>query len=159
MNATARYSLTDAYFREAYDQWIRYVARWRRWAPYFTLLLLGCGSLFAALGCTLAAAIALVAGVVEFADIMTHRRKWIAARREGCRFDKEIRLTFTNDAMAYEGPFSSGHLQWAGIERVKATPKGLFLYPQAGMHIYIPDSGLEPASAKQEIIARVASGA
>jgi hypothetical protein len=155
MQATARYPLTDAYFREDYEQWIRYVARWRPWQPYVGCCFLVIGGLSAVLGFPIAAALGLVVGIVEFAEMMIHKSRWLAARLRGCRAGREVQLVFTNESIAEQGSFSSGNLEWAGIERVRETPKGLFLIPQDGMHVYIPDYALEPASAKQDIIARI----
>ena len=154
MQATARFSLTEAYYRENYDQWLRHIAKWRRWTPYVACLFLAGGGLAAALGLHVAAAVGLAAGVAEFAEVLTHKSRWLAARQRGSRTDRSVQLTFTNDAIAVQGPFSSGELQWAGIERIKATSKGLFLIPQEGMHLYIPDTALSPPSVKQEIVAR-----
>jgi hypothetical protein len=34
-------------------------------------------------------------------------------------------------------------MRWNGIERIQRTPKGLLIWPQKGMYIYLPKSAAE----------------
>ena len=155
MHAVARYSLTDDHYREDYDQWLRYVAKWRRRQPYVAAAFLVSGVFLAFVHMRLSAAVGLVAGVSQLVDVVSHRSRWLKARRRGSRVDRDVQLTFTDEGIEVLGPFSTGQCRWEGIERTVSTPMGLFLIPQDGMHIYIPDRVLEPISAKREIVARV----
>jgi hypothetical protein len=103
----------------------------------------------------LSAAVGLVAGVSQLVDVVSPRSRWLKSRRRGSRVDIDVQLTFTDSGIAMLGPFSSGEVRWEGIEKAVPTPMGLFLIPQDGMHIYIPDQALEPISTKGEIAARV----
>jgi hypothetical protein len=43
-------------------------------------------------------------------------------------------------------------MRWDGIERILRTPKGLLIWPQKGMYIYLPK-----ASAEEKLIEFVAA--
>ena len=155
MNAVARYALTDTYFRESYGEWSRHIAKWRRWAPVVVCLLLAAGVVSAFVGFTHAAAVAFTAAIAETGELMWHRSRWLRARRDSRRSDENVELTFTDQGISARGPNSISELTWAAIQSAKATSKGLFLIPQKGAHIYIPNGALDPTSAKADIVARV----
>ena len=52
-------------------------------------------------------------------------------------------------------PFSQSESDWKAFQKVVPTNQGMFLYPQEGIHIYIPDSALQPPEAKTEIVKKI----
>jgi hypothetical protein len=52
----------------------------------------------------------------------------------------EVELKISETGIESIGPYSSGHFEWNGVEKVVRTPKGILLWPQKGMYWYLPES-------------------
>jgi len=157
MNATARYTLDEKHFRQAYSDWLRYVSRWKRWAAPLGLLLLIVGIV---LRITIVPdgilPIALMAiGIYELLAAVIHKKQWIRDRLSTHSNDQNVEIHFSEETVRMTGPYSNSTCSWKLFVRCVPTPHGMFLYPEKGIHIYVPDSALSPPDAKQEIVERI----
>jgi hypothetical protein len=71
------------------------------------------------------------------------------------RLDASVILEFKEDRIVHSGPYAHGEFAWEGIESVTPTPTAMFLRPQKGISIYIPDQTLDPVEAKAQIVDRI----
>jgi hypothetical protein len=47
---------------------------------------------------------------------------------------------------------AESQLKWSHFKKWTATPSGMFLHPQNGFAIYVPDRALTPQAAKAAIL-------
>lgn len=158
--AKSHFRLDRKYFEQVHRDWIRHVSRWRRFTQAISGLLMVAGIALLALapsnrwfGLAL-----LITGAIQMAQYHLHHRKWIRDRTNEKSFGQDVEIQFSEDKIHIRGPHSSGFCMWEAFQRCRVTPSGMFLWPRKGVHIYIPDSSLEPPEAKPEIARRIGSG-
>ncbi len=153
MIGLAEFTVTEDYYREFYDQWYRHVCRWRRFqTPLGVVAALAVVPAWQ-VGFRTLSTVAAVFAVVQLADSLTHRRRWIRERLQSSRLGALVSFKFMEDCIESSGPFSSGKLAWAGIDSCSVTDKGIFLRPDTGVSIYIPKSAVTPPEAFDRIVA------
>ncbi|MCG8339466.1 MAG: YcxB family protein [Proteobacteria bacterium] len=52
----------------------------------------------------------------------------------------EVRIILSESGITLSGPYNHAEISWEGIERIVETPKGVFIWPQKGVHICLPTS-------------------
>jgi hypothetical protein len=87
-------------------------------------------------------------GIFEIGYQIYYRHKWISDRMSNRATNEDVEIVFNEDEIVYRGPYGSGSSAWEGFQRAILTPNGIFIYPERGIHIYIPDSALSPKEAK-----------
>ncbi|MDZ4287553.1 MAG: hypothetical protein U0984_06325 [Prosthecobacter sp.] len=155
--ATSRFRLSRDYYEQLQSDWLKHISRWRRFTIPFgvALILIGLIVLFTT-DSHLAIPLGFVGtGIFEIVRHFQHHRKWIRDRLLEKSFDHPVEIDFTDAKITIRGPQGSGFCTWDAFERYRMTPRGLFLWPRKGVHIYIPDSSLTPVEAKAEIAARI----
>ncbi|HYF35807.1 MAG TPA: hypothetical protein VD994_10985 [Prosthecobacter sp.] len=157
LHATARFRLNRAYYEQLHSDWLRHISTWRRLIIPFGLLTIALGIF---LHFTTPSHILLVLGIIgvglyQIIQHVHHRRKWISDRLREKSFDHEVKIEFTDDRINISGPQGAGFCTWDAFTRTLTTPRGLFLWPRKGVHIYIPDSSLTPPEAKAGIAAKI----
>jgi len=160
MKAEARFRMDDDLYRQIWSDWIRYVSRGRKWSIPVALL---CGASGLALLIVLGldsehriVGLFLVSlGVFNLIWHYWDKHKWFSGRRKANVTGSDVEIRFEEDRVFMNGPFSQSESDWRAFQRVVPTDKGMFLYPQEGVHIYIPDSALQPPEAKAEIISKI----
>jgi uncharacterized membrane protein len=161
MNAKAKVTLDRRYYSECYADWLRNVSKWRRYQILVGLILVTIATLlvsFSAIHGLIPAMIAVI-GVFEIGGYLLNRHQWMSDRMADKRLDDTASLEFLEERIIHSGPFSRGEFLWDGIESMTATPKGLFLRPQRGISIYIPDRAWETPDAKQLVVNRFTQNA
>jgi hypothetical protein len=82
------------------------------------------------------------------------KHKWFSGRREANVTGSDAEIRFEDDRIFTKGPFSQSESDWKAFQKVVSTKRGMFLYPQQGLYIYIPDSALQPPESKADIVNR-----
>ena len=149
---------TESYYREYYSEWLTYRSR-KKYQPVGAFLLIVFAfsiSFFtnSALG-DLVGGIFSIFGIYELFDFYYSKRKWLSDRRKSKMFGRKATLKFKDDKIEHESPFSEGKSNWEGMINFKNTPNGIFLIPDVGMSIYIPNSKFNPPESKEILIQKL----
>ncbi|MDD5070898.1 MAG: YcxB family protein [Candidatus Omnitrophica bacterium] len=91
-------------------------------------------------------------GALNLVMNQIYRYKWLQARLKNKSTNSEVEISFTEEGIETKGVFSAGRLSWQGIEKCVETSKGLFIYPQQGIHIYIPKKAVTPEQEINSIV-------
>lgn len=158
--AVARFKMDDDLYRQHWSDWICYVSRGRKWSIPVALLCGGSGLvLLIVLGLdSKYRIVGLFLVCLGLFNIIWHywdKHKWFSDRRKANVTGSEVEIRFEDDRIFMNGPFSKSESEWKAFQKVLPTEKGMFLCPQHGIHVYIPDSALEPPEAKEEIINKI----
>jgi hypothetical protein len=142
MELSAKLTLDRAYFAEAFDQSIRYSNKRYRIERLVGVLFLAFGVVWAVWSNgKLASPFAfLLVGLYALISPFIKKLWWIHRQVKSKAGNWEVALTFTDAGISTSGPYSSGRIEWEGVERILETPKGVLVWPQKGIHIYLPKS-------------------
>ena len=152
MHASARFRLTRVHYEQVYADWMASVSRWRKHWLAISLLSSMTGVLLYLAGYRgILPVVLLAVAAFEVCYQMFYRRRWIADRLSDKHAQQDVEIDFTDDAIVFRGPYGTGTYSWQGFDRVVLTQRGMFLWPQKGIHVYVPDSALTPLEAKQDI--------
>ena len=162
MKASARFKMDEDLYRQIWTDWIRYVSRGRKWvipvgffcaiAGIAILIITGLGSEYRIIGLLL-----ICLGVFEVIWHYWEKHKWFMGRRKANVNGTDVEILFEDDCIFMKGSFSQSECKWQGFQKVVSTGQGMFLYPQQGIYVYIPDNSLQPLEAKTEIINKIQS--
>ncbi|AIZ62686.1 hypothetical protein PK28_01525 [Hymenobacter sp. DG25B] len=136
--------LSQAYYQEVYEEWLRFRSKGKRWQVQVGLVLFGVAFLLAMLcGPRLHALwfipfCFVLAGIYEIGSFFYTRRQWLQNRNDSRLVNQLVTVTFEPQAITHTGPFAQGQLLWTGIREVKETARGVFLIPESGNSIYLP---------------------
>ncbi len=83
------------------------------------------------------------------------KHQWFAARRKAYVTGHEIEITFEEEQISLRGPRTRTEADWTLFQRAIPAEYGIFLYPDEGIHIYLPYDSLEPPEAKHWIVQRI----
>ena len=97
----------------------------------------------------------LLLGVFNLIWHFWDKHKWFSGRRKANVTGSEVEIRFEDNRIYITGPFSQGESDWKAFQKVIPTDQGMFVYPQQGIHLYIPDSALQPPEAKAEIVKKL----
>jgi hypothetical protein len=161
MHAKATITLDERYYAESYAAWLRNVSKWRR-SQIFTgpALIIVAVTLFTFAELHyIVPVMLLVFGICEIGSYFLNRYNWMRDRLADRRKGAITTLEFFDDRIIHAGPFARGEMSWNGIESVKPTPNGLFLRPQRGISIYIPDWAWERSDEKQLVLDHITQSA
>lgn len=142
MEHTINLTLDKEYFSEAFSQSIRYANKWRKAERIIGALfiILGAGLLVWSEG-KMASPIALVIiGLFELFSPYIKKKWWVGRQMKSKVANANVEIVLSDSGIDSTGPYSKGMIAWEGVERIFETPKGVFLWPQKGMHIYLPKS-------------------
>lgn len=140
MNITIKYTADEAYFREFYEQWLER-SKWKKWEPLLSLLLIILGLVYYCLNkhpdiWFLPLIVAMV-GFFELGKYFYDKQQWLKARFASRVFNQQLQLTFSEEKITHQGPYTEGEFLWADLQGIKQTSKGLFLIPENGVSIYL----------------------
>lgn len=134
--------LTREYMSESYDQARRYGSKWFLVERIVGLgfILLGLALYLYANGETVLPVALIAIGVIEIFSNQIKKFFWLRRHSKSKLMNAEVELDVTDAGIDSKGPFSKGHLEWSGIEKVVRTPKGILVWPQKGLYWYLPES-------------------
>lgn len=134
--------MSREYMSESYDQARRYATKWLliERAIGVTFIVLGVALHIGAAGTTWAPALLVVIGAFELSSDRIKKYFWLRRHAKGKLRDAEVQIEVTESGISSTGPYSVGHFDWSGIEKVVRTPKGILVWPQKGMYWYFPES-------------------
>ena len=159
MNAHATFTLNEAHFKQVYSDWLRYVSRWRRWSIWISSFLIIIGIVLGYVstrGYVLPVTM-IGLGIIEMLYGVVHKRTWIRDRLASHGQNEMVEIQFTDEGLKLSGPDSESICKWSAFDRCISTPNGLFLWPEKGIHIYVPNSAISPHDVKYEIAANIIS--
>jgi hypothetical protein len=142
MEYTINLTLDRAYFSEAFSQSIRYANRWRKAERTIGTIFILLGVAFLAWFESLVALpIVLIAlGVIELIFPILKKPWWVGRQMKSKVANGTVEIVLSESGIHTSGPYSKGEMTWEGVERILETPRGVFIWPQKGMHIYLPKS-------------------
>jgi hypothetical protein len=152
MNHTVHVRLDRAYMGEGYDLSRRYGSTWLLIERIVGVLAILFGIFLLSEGDDIFWVIFVALGMFELCSNYVKRYIWLRRHFKSKLADAQVELTIDDDGIHSRGPFSTGSMRWNGIERILRTPKGLLIWPQKGMYIYLPK-----AAAGEDVINFVAS--
>lgn len=157
MIAKATITLDEAYYLLLQREWLRYVSKWRRWeVPIGVTLIIGAVIQFLFTSAPwFIPTFCLVVGIGEILDYFYALHQWKQQRMSDEKLGETVSLIFEEEQIRHSGPLASGEFKWEAIQSVVPTPTGLFLRPQTGLLVYVPDHCLDPIEAKEGIVARI----
>lgn len=158
MNAVASITYNRQYFDAFYRNWIAYRSHWRRYAiPLATAFLVAAA--FAVWVFPQHRPIAgglLAVAVLNLFDASTHRLRWVRKRLASVAVDKTANLTFAEDQIHISTPNSEGTIAYDGFGVVSITPNGIFLVPDSGFSILVPDTSFANADEFGRVCSKLA---
>lgn len=159
MIATAHINFDRNYFELFYDDWLRYRAKYRRYAIWLAvgLILIGIALAIAAPEQWFVGGLIACVGVYEFVMAATHKRRWVNARMSTTREEKRADVTFDGDSLTTTSIHASSTLRYAGFVEFVPASKGFFLIPDTGMSIYVPRASVDPTDSYLQLIDLLAS--
>jgi len=134
-------TLDQGYLSESYDQIRRYGSSWY-WIELVIglLFIIGGLALFIYASWTTILPIALVGvGVFEILFYKVKKFFWLRKRASDKSANTEINLSFDDEGLETNSELSTAKLKWAGVEKCIQTPKGVIIWPQKEVYIYIPE--------------------
>lgn len=158
MNAVASIEYNRQYFDAFYRNWIAYRSRWRRHAiPLAT-------AFFIVTAFTVwvfpqhrpIAGGLLAVAVLNLIDASTHRLRWVRKRLASVAVDKTAKLTFADDQIHISTPNSDGTIAYNGFGVVSIAPNGIFLVPDSGVSIFVPDTSFASADEFGRVCSKLA---
>jgi hypothetical protein len=117
----AEFTLTEAYYREVYDESYRHVCRWRKWqTPLAVTAALAVVPVYLS-GLHMASAVIAAFALTQLAESLAHRRRWLRERFKSIRLGESVSIRFLAESIEITGPFSSATLAWEGINSCSVT--------------------------------------
>jgi len=159
MNITVKIKMTKEYYKELYDEWLKFRS-FKKWQPLISVLLIIFGIIIFVLFNSSASFIPLFFvsfGIYEFFEYYYARNKWLKDRIASNITNNENTLIFEDDLIKSNGPFSNAEIKWNGITNTIETKKELFLIPENGISIYLQKSSFDSENQIKLIIDKVNS--
>ena len=64
-------------------------------------------------------------------------------------------MEFHDTSISYFGPNSSGKMNWEVFIDAIPTERGMFLRPDKGIVLHVPDTALSPTNSKATIVDKI----
>lgn len=154
MNATARLTFDRQYYEAKYDDWLQHRAKWRKYAvPFACFLVLSglCLSYFI-VDQWMFGGFVIVGGIFELVTALTYRYRWINRCLRATCTDKTVEIKFENDLMNSSSRNGTSSIKIAALDSVVPASNGVFLIPDSGSSIYIPQSTVDPPDEYQALV-------
>lgn len=157
MNGTASFTLDQAYFETYYEDWLHNVRPWKRWLlpAVVALFVAGIGVLVLAPSFRLTGFVMAAIGVFETCNSLSRKQRWLRRMRKIPDYGATVVMEFSDDAICFKSPLSASRFEWAIFPKWHDTPTGLFLCPQSGFAIYVPNLAFMPSEVKSAILERL----
>ncbi|ALW83706.1 hypothetical protein AUC43_00455 [Hymenobacter sedentarius] len=155
MDFTIVITPNDKYYNDFYREWAS--QKWiRRWQPYLAvfMILFWIVLRFIDTGNALGRLpyFFIAIGVYEFTKFFYSKRKWLKDRKKSGITGQDIVINFREEFIKIDGPFSHGALQWKGISNIIRTPNALFMIPENGASIFLPNSAFDSENQIDAVI-------
>ena len=135
-----KFNLNHEYMSESYDQVRKYGSKWllvERIAG-IVFIVIGIGFYNYDNGLLDTPVVLIIVGIFELLGNNIRKYFWLRRHAKSKLMNAEVELKISETGIESIGPYSSGHFEWNGIEKVVRTPKGILLWPQKGMYWYFP---------------------
>ena len=138
--------LSRDYFIESFWQSTRHANKIRKieYIISVVFILSGIALYIYANGETMLPLVFIAIGLFEYFSPYLKKYFWLKRQMGNKSADTTVEIHITDDAILTKGVYSEGCMRWEGMNRVLETPKGIILWPQKGIHIYIPKSKITP---------------
>ena len=140
MEYSVNLTLDRAYFSEAFDQSIRYASKWRKAERIIGTIFLAFGIvfLFVVKEQSVLPVVLILFGLYELFSPLIKKPLWVGRQLKAKAADSNVQIVLSDSGITTSGIYSKSEITWEGVERILQTPKGVFVWPQKGMHIYLP---------------------
>ena len=158
MNAVASINYDRQYFDAFYKNWIAYRSRWRRYAIHFAAIFIAVTAVALWVFPShrpIAGGLFFVA-ILNLIDASTHKLRWVRQRLSSVAVDKTAELTFTDDRIQITTPNSEGTIAYDGFGVVSITPNGIFLVPDTGVSIFVPQTSFASPDEFRNVCSKLA---
>ena len=154
MNATAHLTFDRKYYETKYDDWLRHRAKWRKYSLPFSLLLVFVGLVFLYLVREqwVFGAFVTTGGIFELITSLTYRQRWIKRCLRAKCTGKAVEVMFNEEHMTSTSANGTSSIKISALDAVVPGSNGLFLIPDHGQSIYIPQSTIDPPDAYQPLL-------
>ena len=85
-------------------------------------------------------------------EFYSAKRDWLRERIESGMNNRIIKMTFKDDVILSEGPFTDAKIKWSFFNESFETQKGLFLIPENGISVYLQKKSFENPTDIREIL-------
>ena len=139
---TASFALDREYMSEGFDQFRRFGSRWRvaEWVIGVAFILAGF-ALFNYTDWAIATPVALVViGIVEILSSRIKKFFWLRKHAKSKASGVKIEMTFDEEGIESKTDASVSRLDWSAVEKCVRTPRGILLWPQEEIYVWIPES-------------------
>lgn len=142
MKHTVQLILDREYFSEMFSQSMRYANKWRKIeriiGPVFFIM--GIILLVKTSGKTSAPMFLVLIGIYEIFSPLIKRPFWLGRLMKSKIANNNATFNFTEEGIETITKNTQSRMKWEGIERFLETPKGVLIWPQKGIHMYVPKS-------------------
>ena len=135
-----KFNLSREYMSESYDQGRKYGSKllYIERVIGVVFILLGIGLLIYVKAKTVLPLAFIAIGIFELSSNQIKKYFWLRRHTKSKLMNAEVELEVTAEGINSKGPFSHGHFEWSGIEKVVRTPEGVLVWPQKGIYWYLP---------------------
>lgn len=157
MNIEVIQNFNQKYYEEAYQEWLIYRSKSRKWQHKVGYL----AFLIAVLICFFDRKLFPISGgLVVFGTLMIYdfyssKRKWMKARLGSKINNQSAKIIFKTDSVSSFGPFTQVSGKWEYFREAIETKKGLILIPENGISIYLQKQSFENQSDIQLITKKI----
>ena len=132
--------LNKEYYSECFEQAFKYDNKWKNINYLISLIFISLGTIFIinAKALTFTSSVLIVIGFYELFDSYFKKIFWVKRQMSNKTANTEVEMIITEEAFLTKGKYSEGNMLWKGMDRILDTPKGLTIWPQKGIKIYIP---------------------
>ncbi len=147
MNATSHLVFDRAYYEVNYDDWLAHRSKLRRFAIPMASALLLFGIVMAVLYRQqwLVGVVFALLGTYELAEAITHKSRWVNARLKTTRPEKSVDIRLSESEMTTTSTNGTSTIKMSAIDEIIAATNGVFLIPETGVSIYIPQATVDPS--------------
>ena len=147
----------ENYYKEYYSEWLRFRSVFKKWEDKIGMFSLALAVLiylydrelfFISVGLS-------VFGCLMIYEFYSSKKKWMKSRLESKMNNKSATLIFEDDQIQSLGPFTELKGKWEIFNQAIETEKGLFLFQENGISIYLQKKVFQNPSDIQKIVNKV----
>jgi hypothetical protein len=146
--------MDEDYYKENFKEWTTSASSGRRFGPYLfeLFLLLGIALLILFPNFKITGIAALLFSVYELIKYLRFRRRWMRDRISSNAYGREMIVELKNGEINLINSETDQIRFPISKARIIVYKSGFFIYPNEGLHLYVPFSSFSPPISRDEAL-------